>query len=31
MEEIRAWIAEILQKCKNIIKYGGKPLKSELW
>jgi len=31
MEEVRARIAEIPQKCKDVIKYSRKLLKSELW
>jgi transposase len=31
MEEIRARIMEMPQHCKDLVEYGGKPLKSDLW
>jgi hypothetical protein len=31
MEEIRARIAEMPQRCHDLVEHGGKPLKSELW
>jgi hypothetical protein len=31
MDEIRARIAEMPQRCQDLIKHGGKLLKSELW
>ncbi len=31
MEEIRARIMEISQRCKDLVEYGGKSLESDLW
>lgn len=31
IQEIRARIAEMPQRCRDLVAHGGKPLKSELW
>ena len=31
MEEIRARISEMPWRCKQLVKFGGKPIKSDLW
>ena len=31
MEEIRARISEMPWRCEQLVKFGGKPIKSELW
>ena len=31
LEEVRARISEMPQRCKQLIQTGGKPIKSELW
>jgi len=31
MQEIRARISEMPQRCQDLIKSGGGPIKSELW
>lgn len=31
MKEVRARIAEMPKRCEQVAKFGGKPLKSDLW